>query len=130
MFCLLLIIATDKRSIPITVFLFLDKNICCEYSLEASRRGASNEHRQHMFLSRNKKTYKYFLAEKSALSRAMDNCNCVLESRHCLFQISSSLGSSRMLRFEIIWSYPGNFIYIFVTNYRRANRYFNPLYTE
>ena len=55
----------------------------------------------------------------------MDNCICVLESRHCLFQISSSLGSSRMLRFEIIWSYPGNFIYIFVTNYRRANRYFN-----
>ena len=37
------------------VFLFLDENICCGYSLEAPRRGASNEYRQHMFLSRNKK---------------------------------------------------------------------------
>ena len=36
-------------------FLFLDKNICCGYSLEAPHRGASNEYPQHMFLSRNKK---------------------------------------------------------------------------
>ena len=31
-------------------FLFLNKNICCGYSLEAPRRGASNEYPQHMFL--------------------------------------------------------------------------------
>ena len=37
-------------------FLFLDKNICCGYSLEAPRWGASNKYPQHMFLSRNKKT--------------------------------------------------------------------------
>ena len=36
-------------------FLFLDENICCGYSLEAPRRGASNEYPQHMFSSRNKK---------------------------------------------------------------------------
>ena len=36
-------------------FLFLNKNICCWYSLEAPRRGASNEYPQHMYLSRNKK---------------------------------------------------------------------------
>ena len=36
-------------------FLFLNKNICCGYSLEAPRRGASNEHPQHMFSLRNKK---------------------------------------------------------------------------
>ena len=35
--------------------LFLNKNICCGYSLEAPHRGASNEYPQHMFLSRNKK---------------------------------------------------------------------------
>ena len=37
-------------------FLFLDKNICCGYSLEAPHRGASNEYPQHMFSLRNKKT--------------------------------------------------------------------------
>ena len=37
-------------------FLFLDKNICCGYSLEVPRWGTSNEYPQHMFLSRNKKT--------------------------------------------------------------------------
>ena len=35
-------------------FLFLNKNICCGYSLEVPRQGASNEYPQHMFLSRNK----------------------------------------------------------------------------
>ena len=41
-------------------FLFLNKNICCGYSLEAPRQGAprqgaSNEYSQHRFSSRNKK---------------------------------------------------------------------------
>ena len=36
-------------------FLFLNKNICCGYLLEAPRRDTSNEYPQHMFLSRNKK---------------------------------------------------------------------------
>ena len=36
-------------------FLFLHENICCGYSLEAPRRGASNEYPQRMFLWRNKK---------------------------------------------------------------------------
>ena len=36
-------------------FLFLDENICCGYSLEVPRRGASNEYPQHIFSSRNKK---------------------------------------------------------------------------
>ena len=30
-------------------FLFLHENICCGYSLEAPRGGASNEYPQHMF---------------------------------------------------------------------------------
>ena len=36
------------------VFLFLHENICCRYSLEVPRQGASNDP-QHMFLWRNKK---------------------------------------------------------------------------
>ena len=39
------------------VFLFLNKNICCGYSLEVPLRGTSNEYPQHMFLLRNKKIY-------------------------------------------------------------------------
>ena len=31
-------------------FLFLHKNICCGYSLEVPRQGASNEYPQRMFL--------------------------------------------------------------------------------
>ena len=54
-------IATDKALFFIRKrlisFLFLDENICCGYSLEAPRRGASNEYPQHMFSSRNKKKY-------------------------------------------------------------------------
>ena len=33
-------------------FLCLQKNICCGYSSDAPRRGASNEYPQHMFLWR------------------------------------------------------------------------------
>ena len=36
-------------------FLLLHENICCGYSLEAPRRGASDEYPQHMFSWRNKK---------------------------------------------------------------------------
>ena len=54
-----IVIATNKalffiRKMLIS-FLFLNKIICCGYSLEAPLRGASNEYPQHMFLSRNTK---------------------------------------------------------------------------
>ena len=35
----------------------LHKNTCCEYSLESSRQGDSNEYPQHIFLLRNMKNY-------------------------------------------------------------------------
>ena len=35
--------------------IFLHKNICCGYSLEVPRQGASDEYQQHMFSWRNKK---------------------------------------------------------------------------
>ena len=41
--------APDKRGIHIIVILFLHENICCGYSLEVPRRGASHEYQQHMF---------------------------------------------------------------------------------
>ena len=59
-------IATDKRGIHIIFFLFLDENICCEYSLEVCHRGASNEYPQSMFLLRNKKTIRTFRMKKAS----------------------------------------------------------------
>ena len=58
-------IATDKRGIHIIFFLFLNKNICCGYSLEAPRRGASNEYPQHMFSWWNKKDISIFWMKKA-----------------------------------------------------------------
>ena len=56
----ILCIALDKALFPtkkISIFfLFLDENISCGYSLEAPRRGTSNEYPQHMFSSSSKKT--------------------------------------------------------------------------
>ena len=39
------------------IFLFLHKNICCGYSLEAPCWNTSNEYPQHMFLCKNKNFY-------------------------------------------------------------------------
>ena len=36
---------------PHNIFLFLHENICCGYSLEAPRQGASNEYPQHVFVA-------------------------------------------------------------------------------
>ena len=57
-------IALDKRGIHIIFFLFLHENICCGYSLEAPRRGASHEYPQHMFSWRNKKDISSFRMKK------------------------------------------------------------------
>ena len=66
---------SDKRGYPqigglqirggfhIIFSLFLYKNICCGYSLEAPRWDASNEYPQHMFLWRNKKDIGIFRME-------------------------------------------------------------------
>ena len=55
---LLFFIALDKVLFStkkyLYFFLFLNKNICCGYSLEVPQRGTSNEYPQHMFSSRNK----------------------------------------------------------------------------
>ena len=40
--------------IALIVFLFLHKNICSEYSLEAPQWGASNEYPQHVFVEKYK----------------------------------------------------------------------------
>ena len=53
-FYAILFIAPDKglffsNQIVLAFVLFLHKNICCGYSLEAPHRGASNEYSQHVF---------------------------------------------------------------------------------
>ena len=59
LYIIVITIATDKARFSsekmLISFLFLHENICCGYSLEAPRQGASNEYPQHMFLCRNKK---------------------------------------------------------------------------
>ena len=45
------------------IFLFLNKNICCGHSLEASSLGASIEYPQHRFLLRNRKNISGFWTE-------------------------------------------------------------------
>ena len=60
-----------RGDIHIIFFLFLHKNICCLYSLEAPCQGTSNEYKQHMFLWPNKNISIFFDWKRSALSGAM-----------------------------------------------------------
>ena len=69
-------------------FLFLHENICCGYSLEAPRRGASNEYHKHMFSWRNKK----ILCGYPLLSVAMINC-----PHHWLHPDSKQISRTRRL---------------------------------
>ena len=55
-----LVIPQDKWDIQINIFLISPWKHILWYSLEAPRRGASNEYPQHMFSWRNKKTSIYF----------------------------------------------------------------------
>ena len=43
------LMALDRACFIQKVLIFLHENICCEYSLEVSRRGTSNEYPQHIF---------------------------------------------------------------------------------
>ena len=49
-------------------FLFLNKNICCGYSLEAPWWGTSNEYPQYMFLWRTVENYPIIISEYSSLT--------------------------------------------------------------
>ena len=64
-------IGLDKSGYQI-VFLFLDENICCGYSLEVPRQGPSDEYPQHMFLSRNKKNMDIFWLKKKHLIKSYE----------------------------------------------------------
>ena len=61
----------DKDGYQVNSYLISGRKHMLWYSLEAPRRGASNEYPQHMFSSRNKKNIDTFWLQKSALSRAM-----------------------------------------------------------
>ena len=58
-------IAIDKRGYPQNIFLISQRTHMLWYSLEAPRRGASNEYPQHMFLLRNKKDISIFWMKKA-----------------------------------------------------------------
>ena len=57
-------------------FLFLHKNICYGYSLEARQSGTSNEYPQHMFSWRNKKNEFWILPLTSDLTLCTDTIMC------------------------------------------------------
>ena len=58
-------IGLDMGGYSVNIFLISPKNICCGYSLEAPRRGASNEYQQCMFSWRNKKNINTFVLKKA-----------------------------------------------------------------
>ena len=60
----------------ILFFLFLYENICCGYSLEAPRRGASDEYHNICFRAEIRKKYRCFSDENSAVSRIMFHNQC------------------------------------------------------
>ena len=63
-------LAPDKRGYQEYVFLFLHEIICCGYSIELPRRGASDEFHSICFRGEIRK-YQEFLVEPRALSGAM-----------------------------------------------------------
>ena len=65
--------APDKRGIHILFFLFFHENICCGYSLEVPRCGASNEYHNIRFCGEIRKISTLFVQKIGALSRAMRN---------------------------------------------------------
>ena len=76
-----------RGGIHIIFFLFLHEYICCGYSLEMPRQGASNEYPQHMFLLRNKKDISIFQT-KTAPYLLLHVCNQTVNvqadlSLHC-----------------------------------------------
>ena len=84
-----------RDGIHIIFFLFLHKNICCGYSLEAPCWGASNEYPQHMFSWRNKKHISTFLMKKK----------CLIWNYACISMVSWSPLSSWILYFLFINRY-------------------------
>ena len=81
--------------IRLVVFLFLDENICCEYSLEVPWRGASNEYPQCMFSSRNKKNIDTFWLKKAPYQELCIQSDLVLQ---CL--LTESLDTTELMNGE------------------------------
>ena len=85
-------IGLDKNGYQVTFFLFLHKNICCGYSLEAPHRGTSNEY-PHIFLWRNKKNINTFgLKKKKTSYQKLCNTSSIHQPRILAMWISSSSG--------------------------------------
>ena len=66
------------------IFLFLRKNICCGYSLEVPRWGASNEYPQHMLLWRTGENYPWIIVKYSSLTNLLLNA-CTISTLPSLF---------------------------------------------
>ena len=65
----IILVDLDKSGYQVNIFLFLQENLCCWYSLEVL--GTSNEYQQHRFSWRIRKNINTFWIEKNILSRAV-----------------------------------------------------------
>ena len=86
-------------------FLFLHKNICCGYSLEAPRRGASNEYTQHMFLWRNGENYPRIITKYSSLTSPLNYNDIKTEiiRLNCLSKLETNLEDMLQMRITVIF---------------------------
>ena len=73
------------------IFLFLNENISCRYSLEAPRRGASNGYPQHMFLRRTGENYPRIITKYSSLTIPLDKYD------ECSFSFRIYLSSLQLI---------------------------------
>ena len=73
-----------REGIRQKVFLFLDENICCGYSLEVPHWGTSYEYPQHMFLSRNKKNMASFWLKKAPYQELCFSMNAWVHLMHII----------------------------------------------
>ena len=98
-------IATDRRGYPHNIFLISPQKICCGYSLEAPRRGASNEYLQHMFSCRNKKDIRIFRMKKAPyllLCLYFSNMIFSNSSHHMNFHIISEMPDSPFFLYKVV----------------------------
>ena len=78
--------------IRLIVFLFLDENVCCGYSLEAPWRGASNEYPQHMFSLKNKKNIDTFWLKTNNNKKKMHAClGNTVNVQNFVYQLSDKM---------------------------------------
>ena len=93
-------IATDKRGYPHNIFLISPQNICCGYSLEAPRWGASNEYHNICFCGEIRKISAFFGWKKRLIC-------CYRTGSATLLRVAISSVETRKSRDFLWWKLRG-----------------------